>query len=104
MRFYHALYYIRGCPKETGLSNVLEGDYDEEDLAGAVLAEDASNKDEQEGRLSELFSDDTKQLEVSLNSKKKVEIAEMCSIDYKGRAQRAYYVRGLLCTSYLIAA
>lgn len=88
--FYHALYYIGELPK-TELSIVFEGDYDE-DLAGAVLAEDAKAIRIQ-GRLSELFGDDTKQLSESELLKKISEnYGNVISIDYREGAGTAYYV------------
>ena len=87
--FYHALYYIGELPK-TELSIVFEGDYDE-DLAGAVLAEDAKAIRIQ-GRLSELFGDDTKQLSESELLKKISEnYGNVISIDYREGAGTAYY-------------
>ena len=88
--FYHALYYIGELPK-TELSIVFEGDYDE-DLAGAVLAEDAKAIRIQV-RLSELFGDDTKQLSESELLKKISEnYGNVISIDYREGAGTAYYV------------
>lgn len=88
--FYHALYYIGKLPK-TELSIIFEGEYDE-DLAGAVLSEDAKAIRIQ-GRLSELFGDDTKQLSESELLKKISEnYGNVISIDYREGAGTAYYV------------
>lgn len=88
--FYHALYYI-GKLSKTELSIVFEGEYDE-DLAGAVLSEDAKAIRIQ-GRLSELFGDDTKQLSESELLKKISEnYGNVISIDYREGVGTAYYV------------
>ena len=88
--FYHALYYIGKLPK-TELSIIFEGEYDE-DLAGAVLSEDAKAIRIQ-GRLSELFGNNTKQLSESELLKKISEnYGNVISIDYREGAGTAYYV------------
>ena len=90
VEFYHALYYI-GKLSKTELSIVFEGEYDE-DLAGAVLSEDAKAIRIQ-GRLSELFGDDTKQLSESELLKKISEnYGNVISIDYREGVGTAYYV------------
>ncbi len=88
--FYHALYYIGKLPK-TELSIVFEGAYDE-DVAGAVLPEDAKAIRLQ-GKLSELFGNNTNQLSESELLKTISEnYGKVRSIDYREGAATAYYV------------
>lgn len=88
--FYHASYYSGKLPK-TELSIVFEAEYDE-DLAEAVLSEDAKAIRIQ-GKLSELFGNNTKQLSESELLKKISEnYGNVISIDYREGQATAYYV------------
>ena len=88
--FYHALYYIGKLP-ETELAIVFGAEYDE-DLAGAVLSEDAKAIRIQ-GKLSELFGKNTKQFSESELLKKISEnYGNVISIDYREGQNTAYYV------------
>ena len=88
--FYHALFYIGKLPK-TELSIVFMAEYDES-MAETVLSGDAKAIRIQ-GKLSELFGNNTKQLsESELLEKISENYGNVISLEYREGAGTAYYV------------
>lgn len=88
--FYHALFYIGQLPK-TELSIIFMAEYDES-MAETVLSGDAKAIRIQ-GKLSELFGNNTKQLsESELLEKISENYGNVISLEYREGAGTAYYV------------